>query len=111
MSSNYKKDLEFKGEGSIYFWLKANSVDYSSNVVDEIAEFFSDDGRVSIYKDKANHLVAKYEAADIVKDSVSVDVSKLLNSERHMVLFMWSTKDKFIELSVDATKVVKRKKW
>lgn len=95
-------------EGTINFWIKENSLDFSDNNSTQIFNINPEGGSILCVKDNDNKLKFFFVVIGKGREDVEFDVTNQEQSKRHMITFMWNLKNKELNLYFDGENKVKK---
>lgn len=95
-------------EGTINFWFKENSLNFSDNKSVQIFNVDPEGGNILCVKDSDNKLKFFFVVIGKGREDLEFDISGEESSKRHMVTFTWNIKDKELNLYFDGQNKVKK---
>jgi len=94
-------------EGTISFWIKKGTVNYSDGQVIVLLNLSTKEGSIFLVKDSGNILRFFHVINSEGRTDLEYDVSSLSSEEAHMFAVTWSIKSKEINLYIDGGSVAK----
>ncbi len=89
-------------EGSVAFWVKKSTVNWSGEDVVRLFEITEGGNSIFIVKDSDAKLKFFHVYLGRGRTNLEVDVSDLISEERHHIVAMWSVSKKNLLLYIDA---------
>lgn len=106
MTNNTKLRIE---EGSINFWIKEDSINFTDSKPTVIVEITPVGGSILRVKDDDNKLKVFFVVLGKGRIDLEYDVSNEDPNKRHMVAFTWSLEKNELKLYFDGKEVVNKK--
>ncbi len=94
-------------EGTISFWIKKGTVNYSDGQVVVLLNLSTKEGNIFLVKDSDNILRFFHIVTGKGRTDLEYDVSSLSSEEAHMFAVTWSMKSKELSLYIDGKPAAK----
>ena len=102
-----KEELRIN-EGSINFWIKENSLNFSDNKSVIIFTIDPEGGSILCIKDIDNKIKFYFVVNGKGREDLEFDISQQNQNIKHMVTFTWNLKNKQLNLFFDGVNMFKK---